>query len=379
MGAKESSKVIPLGGSKPVRRVESARYTDPAFLEREKEFIFRRAWIAACRISDVERPGSYRCLSYFGESVVVIRAESGSIGAFHNTCRHRGSKLLEGCGRIESINCPYHGWRYNLDGTLQAVPRAEGFERLAESSMNLLSVRTATWGGFIWINLDEDAPALHETMGGVDDDLASYHLEEMEPIERKVFRLPVNWKTMLENVTDYYHVPVVHGRSVGIHVEEGPDLHSFGDHTRQRLDIAAYGWRSRLDKRCTRGGPYSDKQLRALHKYLLFPNLLMNALPYHLTVMQVFPISAQECDLHYGFYKRRGARGLERLRAYATWMASRYILREDFDIIERFQRGISTGRLKTQQLHAEEAAISHFHGVIDRWLGEGSQPSATKS
>ena len=60
-------------------------------------------------------------------------------------------------------------------------------------------------------------------------------------------------------------------------------------------------------------------------------------------------------------------------------MASRYILREDFDIIERFQRGISTGRLKTQQLHAEEAAISHFHGVIDRWLGEGSQPSSTKS
>ena len=370
MGAEESSKVLRFGSTKQVRRIESARYTDPAFAERERELIFRRAWIVACRVNDVDKPGMYRCLSYFGESVVVIRDHSGSIGAFHNTCRHRGSKLLDGCGKTQSIRCPYHGWRYGLDGSLQAVPRAEGFQRLAQSTMNLLPVRTETWGGFVWINLDEDAPPLHQALDGVDDDLAPYQLEDMEPIERKVFRLPVNWKTMLENVTDYYHVPVVHGRSVGIHVDEGPDLHSFGDHTRQRLDIAAYGWRERLDRRCTRGGPYSNKQLRALHKYLLFPNLLMNALPYHLTVMQVFPISAQECDLHYGFYKRRGAQGLERLRAYATWLASRYILHEDFDIIERFQRGISTGRLATQQLHEEEAAISHFHGVLDRWVGE---------
>ncbi len=370
MGAEETSKVLQFGNTEQVRSIESARYIDPAFFEREKELIFRRSWIAACRIDDVSRPGAYHTLEHFDESVLVVRNHAGEIGAFHNTCRHRGSKLLDGCGRVQSINCPYHGWRYGLDGSLQAVPRAEGFERLAQSRMSLLKIRTETWAGFVWINLDDDAPPLLETLGGLDEEMAPYRLEEMEPIERKVFTLPVNWKTMLENVTDYYHVPVVHGRSVGVHVDEGPDLTSFGDHTRQRLDIAAYGWRERLDRRCTRGGPYNDKQLSALHKYLVFPNLLMNALPYHLTVMQVFPTGTQECEMHYGFYKRRGARGLERLRAYATWVASRYILREDFDIIERFQRGISTGRMTTQQLHEEEAAISHFHGVLSRWVGE---------
>ncbi|MBJ95941.1 MAG: hypothetical protein CMP23_15875 [Rickettsiales bacterium] len=368
MGAEESSKILQLGSVEPVRKVATSRYIDPEFLELEKERIFRRAWLVACRSSDLERSGAYRCLSYFDESVVIIRDQNGELRAFHNTCRHRGSKLLEGCGRVKEITCPYHGWRYDLDGSLNAVPKAEGFERLATSRMKLLPVRCESWGGFIWLNLDPKAPPLEQSLGAIKDELAPYRLDEMEAIERKTFRLSVNWKTMLENVTDYYHVPVVHGRSVGVHVDSGPDLTGFGDHTRQRLDIAAYEFRRWLDARCSRGGPYSDKQLRALHKYLIFPNLLMNALPYHLTVMQVFPVSTQQCDLHYGFYKRRGARGLERLRAYGTWVASRYILREDFQIIHRFQQGISTGRLKNQQLHAEEAATSHFHGAIDRWL-----------
>ena len=229
MGAEETSKILQFGATEQVRRIESARYIDPAFYEREKELIFRRAWIAACRVDDVSRPGAYRTLDYFGESVVVIRDHAGQVGAFHNTCRHRGSKLLDGCGHVQSISCPYHGWQYGLDGSLKAVPRAEGFERLAESRMNLLPVRTETWAGFVWINLDEDAPPLSDTLGGLDEEMAPYRLEEMEPIDRKVFKLPVNWKTMLENVTDYYHVPVVHGRSVGVHVDQGPDLLSFGE------------------------------------------------------------------------------------------------------------------------------------------------------
>jgi phenylpropionate dioxygenase-like ring-hydroxylating dioxygenase large terminal subunit len=98
---------------------------------------------------------------------------------------------------------------------------------------------------------------------------------------------------------------------------------------------------------------------------------LINVLPYHLTVMQVFPIDAQTCRLRYAFCRRKGARGIELARVMGTWAVSRYILREDIEIIGRFQQGVSTGRVTEQFLHEEEGAGAHFHGVINRWLSAG--------
>ncbi len=105
-----------------------------------------------------------------------------------------------------------------------------------------------------------------------------------------------------------------------------------------------------------------------LHKYVIFPNFLMNVLPYHFTVFQVPPIDPNRCRFFYGFYKRKGAKGLEWLRAHATWLASRYILREDFEIISRFQRGVVAGAENLHRLHEDEVAIAHFHGALTRWL-----------
>jgi choline monooxygenase len=304
-----------------------------------------------------------------GESIVVVRDERGKLGAFHNSCRHRGSRIVDpGCGSTHSLRCPYHGWSYGLDGTLGSIPRPEGLERVRKERMGLRTVRTTEWAGFLWGTLASGAPPLLDTLGTLPEELAPYRLDDMRAIKEKVLTIPVNWKAMLENVVDFYHVPVVHQKTINRHVPAGPDLASYGDHTRQRLDIAPYRWRRALDLRCTRGGPYTDKQLTALHKYLIFPNFLINVLPYHLTVMQVFPVDTTTCRLHYLFCKRRGARGLELLRAHATAAASRYILQEDLEMLDRFQAGVSTGRMETQVLHQEEQAISHFHTVLNRWV-----------
>ena len=188
--------------------------------------------------------------------------------------------------------------------------------------------------------------------------------------------LPCNWKALVENVTDFYHVPFVHKNTIAAHTPEPPDIRSFGDHTCQRLEIANFGWRRRFDQRCSRGGPYSNAQAGALHKYLLFPNTVINALPYHLTVMQVFPVSPRKTRLHYTFSKRRGARGLERLRAYSTWAASRYILHEDLTLLETYQRGLDMGKQTHQVLHAMEDASAHFHGTLQRYASEDPEPWA---
>ena len=109
--------------------------------------------------------------------------------------------------------------------------------------------------------------------------------------------------------------------------------------------------------------------MSSLHKYVAFPNFLFNVLPYHLTIFRIFPVDVNTCRFHYGFYKRKGASGLEWMRAYATWVASRYILLEDFKVLEAFQKGAVSGRNATHRFHAGEIAISHFHKVLSRWTG----------
>jgi phenylpropionate dioxygenase-like ring-hydroxylating dioxygenase large terminal subunit len=360
------------GGASQRARIDASRYTDPAFASSERERVFSRAWLAAVPEWRIPHPGDFAVWEELGESVLVVRDEHGAVRAFHNSCRHRGSKLCASHGRSRGgeLRCPYHGWSYGLDGGLREVPRREGFHAPSRARIGLLPVRHEMWMGFVWINFDSDAPPLRDSLAGLVSELAPYQLEGMVPIQATDIVVESNWKAMLENVMDFYHVPWVHGGTIHKHVDEEPDFAAFGDHSRQRLEIAAYRFRQALDRRCTRGGPYSAKQISALHKYLIFPNFLINVLPYHLTVMQVFPDLADpsRCRLRYSFSLRRGASGLERARAYATWLASRYILREDLVVLRLYQGGQRTGRLRQQNLHDAENASAWFHDVLDRWI-----------
>ncbi len=162
----------------------------------------------------------------------------------------------------------------------------------------------------------------------------------MVPVQERVWTLRVNWKAFLENVTDFYHVPFVHERSIG---------------------------RSRLDAHCSRGGPYTESQRGALHKYIVFPSLCLNVLPYHLTVMATFPVGPDRTHLWYAFCRRRGGSPLEKARALATWAASRLILREDIVMLERYQEGLARGPRHEQPLHELENATAHLHDAVTRW------------
>ena len=161
-----------------------------------------KAWIVASRTQHLESPGDYVTVDGAGPSIFVIRDKDGGLRAFRNSCRHRGTRLLEGKGNVSAIRCPYHDWKYALDGRLRHIPGRAGFEPLVRDEMGLYPVRVDEWAGFVWVNQDSEAPNLRDSLGTLVDELAPYNLEEMVPIQEAVWTLPCNWKALLDNATE---------------------------------------------------------------------------------------------------------------------------------------------------------------------------------
>jgi phenylpropionate dioxygenase-like ring-hydroxylating dioxygenase large terminal subunit len=357
-------------GDTPQRRVfNTDRYTSAEFLQREKEGVFRKTWMVAGRESDVSQPGDRIPIDELGESLFVVRGEDGVVRTFHNACRHRGTQLVSRpCGG-RRITCPYHGWTYGLDGRLLGVPKMDGFEGLNKDTRGLIAVRTECWGGFVWITFNPEAPAVTEYLGALALQLSPYRLADMRPLLRRTWTLPCNWKAVLDQATESYHLHSVHARSVARVIDTVSTFYGLDPHHLQTIPIADYWWRPWLDRMSVPADlQFVPDQLSLFHKYIIFPNTLINVMPYHLTVFRVFPITPERCRFHYEFHVRARAGAVARVRGWLTLLASLYILREDFRVLRPFQSGVASAGSQPIPFHREERPLEYFHGVVDRYV-----------
>ena len=190
--------------------VPRGRYVDREFLELEYERLFPRTWQMACRDEQLRGVGSVIEYRIGNQSIAVVRSAEDAVLAFHNVCRHRGSRLVEGEGRIREFRCPFHGWRYALDGTCTFQHLEAEFEGREPGYRNLRPVRCERWGGFVFVNLDPDAEPLIESLDPLPAALAPFRLEEMRLLWHKQTILPANWKTALDAFVEGYHTPGTH-------------------------------------------------------------------------------------------------------------------------------------------------------------------------
>lgn len=190
-------------------------YTSQEFYDREIERIFKRCWNFVGRVDEIPNPGDYRVFDLFGESIIFIRDKSGDIGAFANTCTHRGTRLLSGSDNCRVISCPYHGWAFALDGELVATPGMEDTVGFKRCDYGLVPVRLETWAGFMFVNFDDSAESLADYLGDLPEQFASYNFDDMVCVRRTTYYLDCNWKIFLENAMEDYHTPVVHKASIG--------------------------------------------------------------------------------------------------------------------------------------------------------------------
>jgi phenylpropionate dioxygenase-like ring-hydroxylating dioxygenase large terminal subunit len=203
---------VPLRVDEP-DRIAAARYHDQAFYDMEVEHFWPHVWQMACRLEEIPEAGDFVEYSNVGQSVIVVRNAEGGVNAFHNACRHRGVQLAQDRGNVRSgFVCPFHGWCYDLEGANTFVYSPDHFrdENIDPAELNLRPCRVETWGGSAYINHDDDAAPLRESLEPFATAMDAFNAHEMRIEWSESCILPVNWRLALGAFLEGYHVRTTH-------------------------------------------------------------------------------------------------------------------------------------------------------------------------
>ena len=192
------------------------RYFDKAFHNREVEKVWRKTWQWACRLEDIPNIGDHVVYDIVHDSVIVVRTGPAStdIRAYVNACLHRGTQLRIEGGCVKQFKCPFHGFTWGLDGCLKDVPEAWDFDHIDWESFSLPELKVGTWGGFVFINFDEQCESLIDYLEILPEHFATFALEDRYKAIHVAKIMPCNWKLCAEAFVEAYHVSSAHPQTV---------------------------------------------------------------------------------------------------------------------------------------------------------------------
>ena len=192
-------------------------YTSQETYALERERIFQKDWLCVGRVEEFEKPGDYLTLRIADEPVVVVRDETGQLKAFYNVCRHRGTEVAVGQGNTKRVECPYHGWTYDLCGRLKGAAYTKEIENFDKQQYGLVRLRLDTWGGFVFLTFNPDSPSLLEFLGDFPEVFGPYQPENLRLAIKFTLEYDCNWKATAENLVDVDHLATLHASSFGRH------------------------------------------------------------------------------------------------------------------------------------------------------------------
>lgn len=207
------------------------RYTSSAVFAQEMKDMWPKVWQWACRLEHIPQTGDYYVYEVGPYSILVVNTAEG-IKAYYNACLHRGTKLRseEGMGCAKELRCPFHGWTWSLEGELKRVPCAWDFPHVNPQAYRLPEVRVELWGGFVFINMDDDAIPLHEYMDVIPEHFRDWDLENRYIELHMAKILPCNWKAAQEAFLESYHVLETHPQLLHGTGDANVQYDVYGDH-----------------------------------------------------------------------------------------------------------------------------------------------------
>jgi phenylpropionate dioxygenase-like ring-hydroxylating dioxygenase large terminal subunit len=210
----------------PALSLPAQAYTSLRLWELERERIFLRSWLLVAHGDQLSQTGDYVALSIAGEPVVVTRGADGELHALSPICRHRLMPLVAaGAGRTDGFTCPYHLWKYGLDGRLRGAPYMAGNKNFDAKGCRLPGFSVAEWNGLVWVNLNADSALIGDHLDLAAHEFANYRLPELVQVDSWTLEWRANWKLVMENGHENYHVIGLHRQTLQPFLPGGGDLH----------------------------------------------------------------------------------------------------------------------------------------------------------
>lgn len=366
-------------------------YTDPALFQVERARIFRRSWQFAGYIEQLAERGDYFTTRVGDVPLVLTRDQAGAIHAFVNVCRHRGSELAQTeCGHGQTLQCQYHAWTYNLDGSLRAAPGAKDEPDFAPERFSLLAVPVKLWGPLIFVNLArQDAPPLDAVLGKLPRLAAEAGapLDSMRHRARHTYDVAANWKVVVDNYLECYHCPVAHKGFTSLidtttyaiteyewcSVQAGALKESASDADDAASDGANIGANIGANQNDAAAARYSTQgEVRAGFYAYLWPNFTLNVYPGHgnVSINHFIPLAVDRTVVvkDYCFIPEVAA---DEEGDFIRFINQVQV--EDEALCESVQRGLSTGFVEQGRLMLrQERALRHFQQLVYRALADAA-------
>jgi choline monooxygenase len=339
-------------------------YADPAIQRLEQERIFARTWQYAGRVDRVENPGDYFTCFAGQIPIVVVRDKGSVLRAFVNVCRHRGHLIAQGDGNRKALQCPYHAWTYDLDGTLRKAPRSEREPDFDKEGFSMLPVAVERWGPLVFVNPDPDAGPLAEALGPVPGLIAEsgVDLDRLRFRVRNDWEIECDWKVAIENYLECYHCAVAHPGFSKV-IDVGPDeyllraeglaLSQFGEVRESANGNVAY---------------LANADVKQAQYHMLFPNFTLNIDPGpgNMSVDVTRPAGPGRCagSTEYFFYGEVSDETADEMMAFANQVGA-----EDASLVVSVQQGLSSGMIPYGRvLPSSEHLLQHFQRLVHEAL-----------
>ncbi|HEX4766783.1 MAG TPA: SRPBCC family protein [Lichenihabitans sp.] len=328
-------------------------YTDPDFYRFEVEALLSREWHCLGRADQVPNPGDYFTAHLFDEPLLVVRGDDDMVRVLSNVCRHRGMPLAEGSGAGARFVCPYHGWSYGLAGELVNAPRMRDKGATAETC-SLPAFRSDLWNGFIYVNLDDDAEPLAPRLGRLGQLLANYGTAEMRFVRCFEEEWQTNWKCLVENFMEAYHLSVVHPETLHPYTPTGLSRKAMSD------DAFTSYCANYPDTAAPRGAGapgLREEERRRSTLFCLFPTQLASQAATLLVSLSVQPLAVDRIRVRWTLSTCGDELTPDDLESrIALWHE---VNREDREKLETMQRALGSRHAPSGPL-----APRHYEGTI---------------
>ena len=352
------------------RGLPAAAYLDEGVLAWERRHLFAEAWVCVGRAAELDAVGCRRAVQVGDDAVLLVRGDDRRLRGFFNVCQHRGHELAP-CGSTSehrSIHCPYHGWRYGLDGSLRSTPRFEAPPGFDPAEHGLVPVAVEEWHGWVMVNVDGGAGSVGDYFAGIEQVLAPYEPERLLVGAIHHYDIAANWKVVAENYQECFHCPNIHPELCRV------SLSTSGENRVGHAGMWVGGWQDLMPQAVTMSLDGSsgavalrgvDNSTRRRIEYLgLLPNLLLSLHPDYVMTHRLEPLApgrtSIECQWLFAPEAVAGD-GFDPSFAVDFWDLTN---RQDWAACEGVQRGVGSRGYRPGPLGADEDAVAELVRLV---------------